>query len=113
METPIEHIGSLFSNTKEYLQNKSDLWKLKLVDKSSDIVASLVEKLLLFFILTVFFVLLTIGLALLIGYWLGHSFYGFFVLAAFYGIAGWIIHSSRDKIIKTPISNGFIRKFLN
>jgi len=113
METPTEHLESLFSNTKEYLENKTDLWKLKLVDKSSDIVASVVEKLLLVFILSVFFVLLTIGLALLIGHWLGHSFWGFFVLAGFYGVVGWVIHASRDKIIKTPISNSFIQKFLN
>jgi uncharacterized RDD family membrane protein YckC len=113
METPKEHIEALFSNTKEYIENKTDLWKLKAIDKSTDIIASLVEKLLLFVILTVFFVLLTIGLALLIGYWLGHSFWGFFVLAAFYGIVGWVIHATREKFIKTPISNGFIQKFLN
>lgn len=112
METAKEQIESLFKHGGEYLKNKSQLWKLKLIDKTAGVISSIVEKIVVFFIAIIFFILLNIALALLIGYWLGNSFYGFFVMAGFYGIVGLIIHISRDKLIKTPISNSIIQKFL-
>jgi fatty acid desaturase len=113
METPAQNIEALYSNAGEYVKNKSELFKLKLIDKSTTAVSSILDKIILIFIGAVFFVLLTIGLALLIGYWLGHSFWGFFVMAGLYGIVGFIIHSSRHKLIKTPILNSIIHHFLN
>jgi hypothetical protein len=95
------------------VKNKTELWKLKLIDKSTSAVSSILDKLILVFIGLLFFVLFTIGLALLIGYWLGHSFYGFFIMAALYGIVGFIIHASRNKLIKAPILNSIIHHFLN
>jgi hypothetical protein len=113
MEKPIKNVENLFDNAGEYLENKIELWKLKLVDKTSSAISSIVEKLVIIFLSFIFFILATIGLALLIGFWLGHSFYGFFIMAGLYGIVGLIIHASRAKIIKTPIANSIINHFLN
>jgi hypothetical protein len=112
METPSQNLESLFANAGEYLETKAELWKLKLVDKTSSAVSSIVEKVILFFLGFLFFIFLNIGLALLIGYWLGHSFWGFFIIAAFYAIAGLLVHSLRDKLIKTPVANSIIEKFI-
>lgn len=112
METTRENIQSLFADSKDYLKNKSELWKLKMIDKTSETVSSIVEKVIIFFIGIIFFILLNIAIALLIGYWLNHSFWGFFVLAGFYGIVGLVIHLSKDKLIKTPIINSLIQKFV-
>jgi hypothetical protein len=112
METPSQNIESLFANAGEYLETKAELWKLKMVDKTSSAVSSIVEKVVLFFLGLMFFILLNIALALLIGYWLGHSFWGFFIMAAFYAVAGLLIHSMRDKLIKTPVANSIIQKFI-
>ncbi len=113
METPAENIKALYTSAGEYAKSKSELWKLKLVDKSTTAISSVLDKLILVFISAIVFVLLTIAFSLLIGYWLGHSFYGFFIMAAFYGIVGFIIHSARNKLIKTPILNSIIHHFLN
>lgn len=48
METPRDQIKSLFTNAGEYLQNKAQLWKLKMVDKTSEAVSSIIEKLIIF-----------------------------------------------------------------
>lgn len=112
METPTEHIESLFANAGEYLENKTELWKLKIVDKTSEAVSSIAEKAVIFVIVLMFFTLLNIALALLIGYWLGASFYGFFIMAGLYGIVGLVLHLGRDKWIKIPVSNMLIDKFL-
>jgi len=112
MENRTETIQSLFADSRDYLKNKSQLWKLKMVDKTSSVVSSIIEKVALFFIGIMFFFLINIALALLIGHWLGHSFWGFFIMAAFYAIVGIIIHVSREKLIRTPIINGIIGKFV-
>ena len=113
MDTPTKNIETLYSNTGDYIKSKTELWKLKLIDKSTSAVSSILDKVVLVFIAIIFFILFTIGLALLIGFWLGHSFYGFFIMAALYGIVGLIIHTSRDKLIKAPILNSIIHHFLN
>ena len=113
METPTQNLESLFANAGEYLESKTELWKLKMVDKTSEAVSSIAEKVIIFFIALMFIILFNIALALLIGYWLGNSFYGFFIMSALYGIAGLLIHSFRDKWIKTPVTNSLIDKFLN
>jgi hypothetical protein len=112
METPKEHLESLFGDAGDYLKNKTQLWKLKLVDKASSLVATIVETVALVFFAIIFFFFINIALALLIGYWLGHSFYGFFIMAALYLIAGFIIHKSREKLFRTPIINSLIQKFV-
>ena len=112
MDTPSQHIETLFANAGEYLENKTELWKLKIVDKTSEAVSSIAEKAVIIVIALMFFILLNIALALLIGYWLGESFYGFFIMAGLYGIVGLVLHLSRDRWIKTPISNMIIQKFL-
>lgn len=112
METPSEHVEYLVKNVGQYLENKAELYKLKIIDKSSDLISSLVEKILVFVMILIFFVFFNIALALLIGTWLGQSFYGFFVVAAFYGIVGLIIHFSRERLIRTPVANSLIEKFL-
>ncbi|MEO6914664.1 MAG: hypothetical protein ABI151_02605 [Chitinophagaceae bacterium] len=112
METPSEHVEYLFKNAGHYIENKAELLKLKIIDKSSDLVSSLVEKILLFVMILIFFFFFNVAVALLIGYWLGESFYGFFIVAGFYGIVGLIIHFSREKLIRTPITNSLIEKFL-
>ena len=60
----------------------------------------------------IFIVIVNIGIALLLGEYLGRSFYGFFVLAGFYLIAGFIFISMRKKWFKEPITNMIIQKFL-
>src|SRR3954463_13809060 len=87
MDTPSQNIESLFANAGEYLESKAELWKLKMVDKTSEAVSSVAEKVIIFFIALMFIILFNIALALLIGYWLGNSFYGFFILAGLYAIA--------------------------
>ena len=58
METPSQNIESLFANAGEYLETKAELWKLKMVDKTSSAVSSIVEKVILFFLGLMFFILL-------------------------------------------------------
>src|SRR4051812_48779682 len=82
--TVTENIESLFETIKDYGQTNIDLVKLKAADRASDIISSLVSNFLVLLALTMFIVILNIGIALLLGELLGKNYYGFFVLAAFY-----------------------------
>ena len=113
MEAIPNQFESLLHKAGEYAETKATLLKLKVADKTSDTVsdaATLVVVLLfaMFFLLT-----LSIGIALLIGEWLGKNYYGFFIIAGLYGIAGLIFRANRKALVKTPVSNFIINKILN
>lgn len=105
-------IESLFSRSKEYAGNRLELYKLKAIDKSSSVAASIISGVALFIVLFICFIVLNIGIALLIGDLLGKSYLGFLILAAIYAVAGFILFKGRDKFFKTPVAQMLIRKFL-
>jgi len=111
-ETISESISSLFNDTGKYIEAKTELWKLKAADKTTEVAASLASQLILLCIIFMVLILLSTALALLIGKWLGEIYYGFFIVAGFYALLGLIIYASRDKIIKTPLYNIIINKIL-
>jgi hypothetical protein len=104
-------IESLFSQTKDYVDNRLELFKLKLVDKTSNIASAIVTGLVLFVVFFIFFIVFNIGIALLIGDLVGKSYWGFLILAAVYAIAGLVLFASRNKLFKTPVSGMLIHKF--
>ena len=105
-------IESVFSQSKDYIDNRLELYKLKLIDKTSSVASSVISGLALFVVFFMFFVVLNIGIALLIGDLVGKSYVGFLILAAFYAIVGLVLFSKRDKIFKTPVTKMIIGKFL-
>jgi Putative Actinobacterial Holin-X, holin superfamily III len=113
MEASPNHIESLLFKAREYAETKADLIKLKVADKTSDTVSDAASTMVLAVFGMFFMLTLSIGLALLIGEWLGKNYYGFFIVAAIYGIAGLIIKANRASLIKTPVSNFIIDKILN
>ena len=105
-------IESLFGQSKDYIDTRLELYKLKLIDKSSSIASSVIAGVALFVVFFIFFIVLNIGIALLICDLIGKSYLGFLILAAFYGIVGFVLFSKRNKIFKTPIAKLIIGKFL-
>jgi len=106
------HFESLLSKAGEYAEARVALLKLKVADKASDTVSD-VAATIVFCVFMLFFLLtLSVGIALLLGEWLGKSYYGFFIVAGIYGIAGIIIFANRKNLIKAPVSNFIIHKIL-
>ena len=64
MENQPNAIGSLFENAGNYLETRVDLFKLKAIDKSSDIVSSIVSKVVICLITVFGFFIVNIGLFL-------------------------------------------------
>ena len=112
METQ-SNIEALFSKTGDYLETRIDLFRLKTIDKTSEVVSSVVTQAVLLLVTTFFILMLSVGVALWVGDILGKAYYGFLILAGFYLIVGLIIYALRRQWLKDPISNLIIRKALN
>lgn len=104
---------AIFQRAGEYLETRMELVRLKTISKSSQVLSHLLTRILLGAITLLFFLLFNIGLALWIGDAWGKLYYGFFLLAGIYAIAGIIFYILRDRFIQEPISNLIISKFLD
>ena len=105
-------IDILLSDAGDYIGTRTTLWKLKAIESLSDVSGELASGLALIGIASVVVLILSAGLALLIGYWIGKSFYGFFIIGGVYAIIGLVFYAFRSPWLKEPFSNMLIRKIL-
>lgn len=105
-------IKSLIDKSKDYLETQIELTKMKTVDRSADILSSVIVIISLIFLGSLFIIFISIALALMIGQWLGATHYGFLIMGGFYALLLLVIYLRRGKWIKTPIANGLIHKML-
>jgi hypothetical protein len=112
MEEKQQDIDILLSDAGDYIETRTTLWKLKAIESLSDVSGELVSGLALIGIASLVVLILSVGLALLIGHWVGNSFYGFFIVGGAYTFAGLIFFAFRNQWLKEPFSNMLIRKIL-
>lgn len=112
MEDQGSLIGTLFEKTEHFTKTSAELYKLKTIDKSADIISTLTERLVVILFVTLFFLILNIGIALLIGQTLENSYLGFFIVAGFYAILGGMFFAFGNKWIKEPLRNAIITQAL-
>ena len=103
-------IDALFEKTKDYVETRADLFKLKAIMKTAEVGSSLVSKVIVAVVFSSFFIFLNIALGLWLGDLTGRLYIGFFILAAFYFIVGILIYTNKEKIISSPIANSIIKK---
>lgn len=112
-ESVKEKIEHLFNSARAYADTRVELFKLKALDKAGDMLSSVLSKAIVLVVFLFFVILLNIGLALWLGELLGKTYYGFFVLAGIYLLAGIIFNSMRKKWFKTPLLDKIIHSFFN
>ena len=110
--TSPDSIKSLIDKSKDYLDTKIELTKLKTIDKSADILSTVVVTVSMLFISFLVILFVSLAVALLLGKILGAYHYGFFIMGGFYAIILLVIYVKREKWIKTPIANELINKML-
>jgi len=112
MEDNANLIESLLERATEYSKTSYELVKLKALEKTSDVVSTIIPHSVVFIFIMTFLVFLSLGLSLWLGEILGKIYYGFIVVAAFYGLLGFIVHFFMHKWLKKVIGNYFIKKVL-
>ena len=112
MEDIVDSIETLLESVADYGKTSYDLVKLQTVYKTTDVVSSLIPHAVVYIILMSFLLFLNLGIAFWLGEIFGNMFYGFFVVAAFYGIVGIVLHFFMHDQIKKKIMDYIIKQAL-
>lgn len=113
MENKMTFIEPLFERAEAYGKTSYELIKLKAVDKTSEVVSTFVSRGAVILVLSMFIVIVNIGVALFLGDILGKSYYGFFCVAGFYGIIGGVLYFFLHDRIKKIVRTSIITQMLN
>ena len=112
METSSSLIVELFERTETYGKTSYELTKLKSLETTTNVATPLVARLSVIVVLALCVLILSLGLALLLGDLLGKSYYGFFIVAGGYLTIAFVFHFFLHKWIKKPLSDYIILQVL-
>ncbi len=105
-------IATLIERAEDYGNTSIELFKLNAINKSADIVSSLVSHLVVYTAFALSLLILSTGAALWLGKYLGDTYYGFFAVGGLYAFIAVLIYLLRRQGIKIPISNALIKQML-
>ena len=112
METAAKHVELLYVKVKEYTETSIELYKYNAINITADVVSSLVSRVLLVLVFSLFTMFVNIAISLYIGNLIGSYYLGFLIVSGFYLIITMLIYLFSNKLIKTPITNLVIAKLL-
>ena len=112
MESKATPWRTLMDRAEDFGETTVELFKLEAIDKSADVVSSLVSRLAVLLVVALLIIILSIGLALWAGELLGKSYYGFFAIGGAYILLAILLYSYRRSWLKKPVSNSIIRQML-
>lgn len=112
MENIAENIELLYQKVEKYSKTSFELLQLSTINKTSDILSSLAVVIALSILLAMFTLFMNIGISLYLGDLLHNYVLGFMIVAICYFIIGIILFFFRKSLIKTPIENLIISRFL-
>jgi hypothetical protein len=107
--TPLE---VLLERAENYSKTSIKLFKLKTIDKTAEIISTLISWMVVITVVALFFMILNIGIAFWIGELLGKTYYGFFIVAAFYALLGIVFKLFSTQWIKKPMRNSIVSQMI-
>ena len=112
MEAKVCLIEPLLERVEQYSKTSFELLKLKSLDKTADVTSTLISRLWLAIVVALFALTLNVAIALWLGDLLRKNYYGFLIVASFYGLIGIILFFIHP-LIKARINNSIITQMLN
>lgn len=113
MEDKAKFIEPLLAQVEQFGTSGFDLLKLKALDKTADFLSTAASRSLALLSIYMFILIANIGFAIWIGELLGKAWYGFFCVAGFYGLMGFVLFYFAHKGIKRCVSNSIVTQVLN
>ncbi|NTW25192.1 MAG: hypothetical protein HGA37_10850 [Lentimicrobium sp.] len=98
----------LWEKAEDYGKTSIELLKLKSIDKTSDVVSTILPYMVAGIFAVIFLAFINFGIAFWLGGMWGSISLGFFAVAAFYGLCGIIIHYILHDNIKERVRNTII-----
>jgi hypothetical protein len=112
MEENLNTAETLVGRIGDYGRASYKVIRLKAVDKTAELVASLLSNAIIFLTFLLFALMVSCGVSFLLGEWMGRIGYGFLFVAAFYGVLSLMMYFVfRDKI-KKRVANRVISQLL-
>jgi hypothetical protein len=105
-------LTSLLDSVEEYSKTSFELFKLKRLDKASDLASTAISRIAAIFAYILFLLMASIGAAFWLGALMGKVWYGFFAVAAFYGLLGLIVYFVIHKGLKRFLADMIINQAL-
>jgi hypothetical protein len=105
-------LSSLLDSVEEYGKTSFELFKLKRLDKASDIAGTVISRIAAIIAFVTFLLMASFGAAFWLGDVLGRMWYGFFVVAAFYGLLGLLVYFVMHKGLKKILTDMIIHQTL-
>jgi fatty acid desaturase len=112
MEDTTKLMESLLERAVEYGKTSFELAKLKALDKTTDVISTTIPHTVVIILIALFLLFFNLGLSFWLGEILGNIYFGFFVVAAFYGVSAIVLHFFMHKWLKKHIGNYFIKQVL-
>ncbi|MEI6348736.1 MAG: hypothetical protein WCP69_12385 [Bacteroidota bacterium] len=112
MEDNTNQIESLFKKTTDYGKTSYELIKLKALEKTSDVVSTIISHTFIVVIITSFMLFINLGIAFWLGEIFGKIYYGFFAIAAFYFLTVIILDVFMHNWLKHIVQNYLIKQVL-
>ena len=112
METTSNSIESLYERAEAYGKTTFELSKLKLLETTTIVTTTVIARLSVMLMISMFTFVMTIAIALWLGEVLGKAYYGFFIVAGFYLLVGIVLHFFLHSWVEKPISELIIKQAL-
>ena len=112
METPANFIEELFERAEVFGKTTYVLSKFKTLKTTTSVVTALISRLSVIMMISMFILILNIGIALFLGEILGKTYWGFFIVAGLYLLAAIVFHLFMSNWIKKPLFDLIIKKAL-
>lgn len=108
----VTNIDLLYEKAKNYAELNIELAKLRAIEKTADIVSSILSKLMVSVGVIMFFLFLNISFSLYLGDVLGKDYLGFLVVSGIYLLITILLNTYKNKLVKLPVTNLIIAKLL-
>jgi hypothetical protein len=113
MEKQASFFEPLIERATEYGKTSVELYKLKAIEKTSDVASTMVSRMLALMALGLFMLMISVGAAFWLGEILGKVYYGFLCVGGFYGVLGLVLYFILHKWVKERTSDAIITRILN
>lgn len=110
MEKIFSNLEELTGLVKDYADTRIESFKLNAAEKSSNVIANGIARLVVAIMFFFFFVFTGIAVSIVLGEWIGKIWTGFIIVAGFFLIAGLIIWYAKGKLVRVPVMNAMIQQ---
>jgi phosphoglycerol transferase MdoB-like AlkP superfamily enzyme len=113
MENQANFLDPLIEKARVYGKTSLDLYKLKAIDKTSEVSSTIISRILAFAFIALFILMSSLGAAFWLGNFFGELYYGFFCVGGFYGVLGVVLYFFLHGWMKERTSNSIVKQMLN